>query len=258
MESLVATFQGPYAYLVIFQVLVVAMLMLALLWLVMRRTLERDTSARPYVVAPPVPAPVVDLPPSVPIVEAAPPPPVAVAPEPPPVVDLPPPVEAPVVAEAPPVSADGADLGDDSSASTRSLKDKIKYLESKLLEYEILQEEIGTLSGLKMENEHLKAKVLKLEKKLGGFIKDEKSKGMAAEEPLSGEGQEPTFEGMKATEEPKAPAAEPAVAEVAATAEAPEGSTEGPSLEGILRQIDDLTDSSEPGFVSESEEKKAG
>ena len=42
---------------------------------------------------------------------------------------------------------------------TKALKEKVRYLESKLLEYEILQEEIGTLSALKLENEQLKKQV---------------------------------------------------------------------------------------------------
>jgi len=41
----------------------------------------------------------------------------------------------------------------------KGLKEKVRYLESKLLEYEILQEEIGTLSALKLENEQLKKQV---------------------------------------------------------------------------------------------------
>lgn len=43
-------------------------------------------------------------------------------------------------------------------------KEKVKYLEAKLLEYEILQEEIGSLSALKIENERLKEVVVRLQK----------------------------------------------------------------------------------------------
>ena len=39
----------------------------------------------------------------------------------------------------------------------KALQDKVQYLEQKLLEYEILQEEISTLSVLKLENEKLKS-----------------------------------------------------------------------------------------------------
>ncbi len=44
------------------------------------------------------------------------------------------------------------------------LQQKIKFLESKLLEYEILQEEIGTLSSLKVENEKLKSELQSLQR----------------------------------------------------------------------------------------------
>lgn len=243
MESLVAAFQGPYAYLVIFQVLVVAMLLVALLWLVMRRALEGDAQRKQFATAgtpPPSPLDAVAAPEAVAPVEAAPPPPpppeaVVPAPEPP----APPP--APVA--SPIVPADGDE--DPNKASTRSLKDKIKYLESKLLEYEILQEEIGTLTGLKMENEHLKAKVAKLEKKLADYLKEEPGKepGQGEDHSLAGSGQEPTFEGLKS----EGAAPEP-VADAAA-----EG---GPLLEGILRQIDGLSEKDEPAFVQDGDEVK--
>ncbi|MBI3294005.1 MAG: hypothetical protein HYZ71_04670 [Deltaproteobacteria bacterium] len=46
----------------------------------------------------------------------------------------------------------------------RTLTDKVKYLEAKLLEYEILQEEIGSLSTLKVENEKLRETLVALQK----------------------------------------------------------------------------------------------
>lgn len=64
-------------------------------------------------------------------------------------------------ADAASAASAGAGGGKDQAA----LVDKIKYLESKLLEYEILQEEIGQLSNLKNENESLRAKVQELETK---------------------------------------------------------------------------------------------
>lgn len=45
-----------------------------------------------------------------------------------------------------------------------ALLEKVKFLESKLLEYEILQEEIGSLSNLKTENEKLKKELLQVQK----------------------------------------------------------------------------------------------
>ena len=47
------------------------------------------------------------------------------------------------------------------SEADGKLTDKVKFLESKLIEYEILQEEIGALSTLKMENEKLRQDVQK-------------------------------------------------------------------------------------------------
>lgn len=43
------------------------------------------------------------------------------------------------------------------------LKDKIRYLESRLMEYEIVQEEISALSSLRVENEKLKEDLLKFQ-----------------------------------------------------------------------------------------------
>ncbi len=45
---------------------------------------------------------------------------------------------------------------------SKALEEKVKYLEQKLLEYEILQEEISTLSVLKNDNEKLKSQILQL------------------------------------------------------------------------------------------------
>lgn len=45
---------------------------------------------------------------------------------------------------------------------TQSLKDKVNYLESRLIEYEILQEEIGSLSQLKLENERIKQELMQM------------------------------------------------------------------------------------------------
>ncbi len=44
-----------------------------------------------------------------------------------------------------------------------TLKDKIKYLESRLMEYEIVQEEISNLSQLRVENERLKEELLQFQ-----------------------------------------------------------------------------------------------
>lgn len=49
-----------------------------------------------------------------------------------------------------------------SSEEVGPLKEKLAYLENKLLEYEIVQEEIGALGELKAENEKLKAELVGL------------------------------------------------------------------------------------------------
>lgn len=48
----------------------------------------------------------------------------------------------------------------DSGEPQNDLIEKVKYLEGKLLEYEILQEELSTLSALKAENEELKQRLI--------------------------------------------------------------------------------------------------
>lgn len=56
------------------------------------------------------------------------------------------------------------DSGGGGDKAARALTEKVKFLEAKLLEYEILQEEIGSLSTLKVENEKLKETVMRLQK----------------------------------------------------------------------------------------------
>jgi hypothetical protein len=96
----------------------------------------------------------------------------------------------------------------------KNLEDKVKFLESKLLEYEILQEEISTLSALKIENEKLKQKV----QQMGGEL----SPADKIEEKL-------IFDPPK-----EAVAANPAVSD------APQGEK---AIEDLLQDIDNLTKS---------------
>jgi|GEM_PF-6022194 len=49
-------------------------------------------------------------------------------------------------------------------AETDELKHKIDYLEGKLLEYEIVQEEIASLSSLKVENEKLREELVQMQR----------------------------------------------------------------------------------------------
>ena len=127
MEIFTKVLQGPYAYLLVLQVMVVSGLCLSLIWLVMRRTQD---AAQAMVLAGEKEATA-----TVPVVDTA-------------KIDE---LNARIVElekENASLKAGGGDV--------KTLQEKVKYLESKLLEYEILQEEIGTLSALKMENEHLR------------------------------------------------------------------------------------------------------
>lgn len=194
MELFSDVITGPYAFLVTLQILIICGLLLAFVWLMIQRArdlAEKDAPGKlaepaatvaapapvvaatpaaamppdPVVVAPPVEAPVV----AAPIAEAAPPPVVEASPvitevsAPSPVQDT----AAPVVEMASPV-APASPIAMESQATTpatadeaTALKDKVRYLESRLMEYEIVQEEISALSQLRVENEKLKEELLK-------------------------------------------------------------------------------------------------
>lgn len=149
MELVLRVIQGAYAYLLIFLILVVSGLFLALLWLVVRRTKEAGQAAA-------------DLLANSQLAPAG-------------------TITAPVQAVLGGITKEEWDglneennklkgkievLENDlratagSSDRAKELNDKVQYLESKLLEYEILQEEIGTLSALKVENEQLKQRLV--------------------------------------------------------------------------------------------------
>jgi len=135
MEIFLRLVQGSYAYLLVFQILVVTGLVLALIGLVVRRTREAHaprnadgTAMAPQTIVVTAPnaadeAKIVELESKLKIAEEE-------------------------------VKQLKSSTGD-----VKTMKEKIKYLESKLLEYEILQEEIGTLSALKVENEQLKQQI---------------------------------------------------------------------------------------------------
>lgn len=126
-------FVGFFSYLLIFQIMVVSGLMLALLrimYLRMKKVAENEAEIVSTL------APVEGLSPA---------------------------VEKELRDKIAKLEADNNQLST-SNKDNSSLVDKIKYLESKLLEYEILQEEITTLTNLKNENESLKAQILELQK----------------------------------------------------------------------------------------------
>lgn len=136
MEIFLNVLQGTYAYLLIFQILVVTVLLLALLWLVVRRTKESalyggHATALPFTSLGHDGQPTTNT----------------------------------IVAYSG-ASLTGGLLADAEvppaapATPAAQLQEKVKYLESKLLEYEILQEEISTLSALKVENEELRKKLI--------------------------------------------------------------------------------------------------
>lgn len=211
VELFLRVIQGAYAYLLIALISIVSGLFLALLWLLVRRTKEaalaagKETAIAVSVVAPP-PAPF-------------------------------------------PTAADTVlldQLGNEnnklkgkieqleseiktssgSEEKAKQLNEKVAYLESKLIEYEILQEEIGTLSALKLENERLKQSILN-----PGFEAQVQSP--------------PATPSAIATPEPAPPMvvstpAEPAKASGGQLAKS-EGEPDEDNLDALLAEIDKLT-----------------
>ncbi|MBY0369231.1 hypothetical protein K2X33_01000, partial [bacterium] len=70
------------------------------------------------------------------------------------------PVAAPPAAAAP-AAAEGAG-GKAMNDENTTLKDKIQYLESRLMEYEIVQEEISALGQLREQNDQMRSQLEKL------------------------------------------------------------------------------------------------
>ncbi|MEZ4751094.1 MAG: hypothetical protein R3B54_10870 [Bdellovibrionota bacterium] len=146
MEPILHAIEGPFTYVVIAEVSIICALFLALLYLIVKRTLQPIEGYAGVAV---MPQPAI----AVPAAEVS---------------DVEEKVEANAGSKgaAEPTEEELLQKGYPDVATYYAFKDKIKYLESKLLEYEILQEEIGTLSGLKMENEHLKNKLDSMEKQI--------------------------------------------------------------------------------------------
>lgn len=134
MTSFLELLQGSYAYLLIFQIVIVTMLLLSLLWLIARRLRE-----------PAVPDPVSTVPDESILRLSR---------------EQATKIQA-LESQISELEKGGATLVQ-AGEKSKALQDKVTYLEQKLLEYEILQEEISTLSLLKVENEKLKAQVVQL------------------------------------------------------------------------------------------------
>ena len=179
MHIFLNVLQGAYAYVTLFLILVVSFLLLTLIWLIAKRAKEAIE-------------PSVD------------------------VVALPTSIELEALkGELTTLSEENGRLKGSSQELVKS-NDKIKYLESKLLEYEILQEEIGSLSSLKVENEHLKAVLMQ--------------NGIAFQ----------PSQPHRTPETTKSPAT---VISVDTPAQAPPQPKGGDDIEGLLSQIDELTQS---------------
>lgn len=159
MSYILDSIVGPYPFLLIAQILIVSALLLSLIWIFIQRAQEvvvdkadHGESASMVAVAAPVPTPAAVATPAAPKVES----PVEVAP-------TAPPSEVP----AAPVSQANEVEAQKLAAEAEGLKDKVRYLESRLMEYEIVQEEISNLGSLRSENEKLKEELLRLNASAG-------------------------------------------------------------------------------------------
>lgn len=256
MEIFLKVLQSSYAYLLIFQILVVSLLFLLLLTLVVSRIREAATlpgtpelhvqaTTQPRVVAnaPNAPADQRSIEPQA-TTSASPVPP-------------PPPTAAATGTTPSEAPTAGSTTTEDSKnleplkTQNATLTEQVKFLESKLLEYEILQEEIGTLSTLKMENEQLKQKMVSLESKVSKAPKT----GSPPVEPTVLQSSTPAAipKAEIETEKPKEPipvAPTKIEAPPEAIAQVVEAKSEAASdlagLESLLQQIDSLTKSDSP------------
>jgi len=196
MEVLLRVMQGSYAYLLIFQVLIVSGLILAFIWLVFRRMKELPGETSEQV------APVVHS-------EE---------------------VEA-LRSQLSALNAESEKLKKELAAK-QDIDGKVKFLEAKLLEYEILQEEISSLSRLKLENEKLREKLVTLE---GGSAIPAPSQ---TDQPPNHQAPPPPSE-LKSPESPGGNLFSELAASSPQNTEKPSANTT--ELEDLLRQIDTLT-----------------
>lgn len=134
--------QGGYAFLLVAQILIVSGLVLSLLYLVVKRTMDTGAglSAGREMMMSQAAEVSAEVSPGLAAAGAT---------------------GLPSTAEPAPTRPVDADI-EKVYHDKKNLEDKVKFLESKLLEYEILQEEISTLSALKVENENLKLKMQQL------------------------------------------------------------------------------------------------
>ncbi len=153
MSHILDSIAGPYPYLLIAQILIVSALLLSLIWIFIQRAQQGDfeTGEQSLIATAAEPPAQKETPiASLPVSE--------VAAAPPPEVTVPPP---------PPVKQETDGDAEKLSTEAEGLKDKVRYLESRLMEYEIVQEEISNLGSLRSENEKLKEELLRLNASLG-------------------------------------------------------------------------------------------
>ena len=134
MSGLTSVLQGSYSYLLVFQIAVVTVLLLTLILLIARRIRYAEVAATPEhrenVAS-----------------EAA----LQISEEQMKEIEA-------LREKISEMERDNADVVQ-IKEKNKAYAEKVKYLEQRLLEYEILQEEIGTLSHLKTENENLKKRI---------------------------------------------------------------------------------------------------
>jgi hypothetical protein len=227
MSSILANLEGSYAYLLTVQIIIVTGLFMVLLALIVRRIrLAAETKVAQSQPSAPVQAATEQLANTIEqSVQAV----AAIQEKVTSLEQAPPPTESTPAPEG-----------------NRNLEEKVRYLDSKLLEYEILQEEISSLSALKIENEQLKSKLKEFE---GGSPPQTQGDAKLAEmeTPVLQEETklEPTFDSKETLaaaaevrEEPTPSAPEPPEPE---PEEPPPGASGSDTLESLLDQIDALT-----------------
>lgn len=207
--------QGAYAYLLICLILIVSGLFLSLLWLIVKRTKEAGSFAMAgaSLGGQTITAPVDAILPQIDTAELD---------------SLH--KENQKLKDKVQVLEDEIKNSGGASDRAKELNDKVQYLESKLLEYEILQEEIGNLSSLKIENEQLKQKLVE--------------SGLSLSDTGSGVAEMPITAAPEAiSSAPEAPVSKPMVVNTPAeNVAAPQAkSAEAADLDALLAEIDKLT-----------------
>ena len=127
-----------------------------------------------------------------------------------------------------------------------ALQEKVKFLESKLLEYEILQEEIGALSSLKVENEKLRKEFTELQGELTNGVGERAVLSTSAITQVTSSSENSLYNDNEpqltpSSEETVSLTGEVADKKVSEPSTAPAVEVSGPpNLDGLLAEIDAL------------------